>query len=726
MKLEVLPPAQPFAIPGLPMRTAQNKKSIEIVKLFFLRGPGIWTYRPVLEAWVDIGELEDFPSNTIPGLYERLSAWLPTLIEHRCGIGERGGFLQRLRDGTWPGHILEHVMIELQNLADIPTGFGKARETSRRGVYKVVVRTPDEEIGRAALYAARDLLMAAIEDRAFDVTGTVEMLRRLAAERSLGADATMIVDAAAERRIPSIRLNDGGLVQLGHGARQRRVWMGKAAQGSAIAQGIAEDRLLNRSLLSPCGVPVPEGRAVDSAEDAWEAAQDIGVPVVVKPGDSRCGCGVSVDLRTREEVEAAYALAREKSREVLVERFIPGAAHRLLIVGGRMVAAVRKEKAAGGEHVACDVTDAVHPEIAAMASLAARIVGLDIAGVDLVAQDIACPLQAQGGAIIDVDAMPDLQMHGKPAQDAARPVGHAIVDHLFAGQENGRIPLVGISGSHGRTSVARLVATLLQSQGSRVGLACGDGLYLGRRQLAQGDSTDWQSAQRLLRNPAVDAAVFEHTWHGMLAEGLGYDRCMVGIVTSLDCADVVPDYDINDAEQMQKVIRTQVDVVLPDGAAILNAADPAVVQLASLCDGEVIFFGEAADLPAIVEHRERQGRVVFIKDGQIVFATGAETTAVPLVRDDRRSGDVESMLAAAGAAWALGLSFETIRVALQAFQVESSAALTATALVKSWSQNASAQTRKVVHGNIADQGIARPESLEPANGDRSHCDMLRA
>ncbi|MEO8838468.1 MAG: cyanophycin synthetase, partial [Herbaspirillum sp.] len=289
-----------------------NNKSIEIVNITPLRGPNIWTYRPVLEAWVDIGALEDCPSNTIPGFYERLSGWLPELIEHRCGVGVRGGFLQRLKEGTWPGHILEHVMIELQNQAGMQTGFGKARSTSTRGVYKVVVRSRDERVSRSALLAARDLVMAAIEDRPFDVAGTVKALRHMVDTLCLGPSTACIVEAAAERRIPFFRLNDGNLVQFGYGARQRRIWTAETDQTSAIAESIASDKDLSKTLLRSCGVPVPEGRPATDPADAWDAACDIGVPVVVKPSDGNHGRGVSTNLSTRAAIETAWGFANKE------------------------------------------------------------------------------------------------------------------------------------------------------------------------------------------------------------------------------------------------------------------------------------------------------------------------------------------------------------------------------------------------------------------------------
>ncbi|MES2014020.1 MAG: cyanophycin synthetase [Pseudomonadota bacterium] len=715
---------------------------MEFLKILPLHGPNIWTYRPVLEVWLDIGVLEDSPSNTIPGFYERLTAWLPSLAEHRCGIGERGGFLQRVREGTWPGHILEHVTLELQSLAGMQGGFGKARSTAVRGVYKVVVRSRNEQVSRAAFAAARDLVMAAIEDRPFDVSAALVQLRDMVDSLCLGPSTACIVDAATERKIPSIRLTDGNLVQLGYGARQHRVWTAETDRTSAIAEGVSRDKDLTKRLLQACGVPVPEGRIVDNPEDAWEAAEDIGLPVVVKPTDGNHGRGVSTELMTRAEVEAAFKLADAEGSEVLVERFVRGNEHRLLVVGGRLAAAVRGESVSvvgdgsltirqlidqqintdprRGEaeefpldlllidqnpavnfeierqgftadsvlpkdisivvqrngNVAFDVTDLVHPDVAAVATLAARIVGLDIAGIDMVAEDISQPLDAQRGAIVEVNAGPGLLMHLKPAEGQARPVGKAIVDSLFAEDESGRVPVVGIAGSNGKTLVAKIVARLLHLSGKYVGLACSDGLYFDQRMVEKRDCANWAAAQKVLMNRTVEAAVIENSIATILNEGLGYDRCQVGVVTNLIPEQHFGASYIETPEQVYNVLRTQVDVVLGDGVAVLNADDALVAQMAELCDGEVIFFARDESSPVVTEHLNQGGRAVLVVADSIVLATGAEHTVlttlatIPLLGADSYGAQLECVLAAIGAACALGITPELIRAGVETFAVK--------------------------------------------------------
>jgi cyanophycin synthetase len=579
--------------------------------------------------------------------------------------------------------------------------------------------------------------MAAINDTAFDVAVTVGALQDLVDRHCLGPSTGHIVDAAIERKIPYIRLTDGNLVQLGHGAAQRRIWTAETDRTSAIAEGIASDKDLTKTLLAACGVPVPEGALVKSAEQAWEEAQDIGLPVVLKPYDGNHGRGVSLNLMTQAEVEAAYHLAARKggSKSVLVERYIAGNEHRLLVVGQKVVAAARGEslwvtgdgrstvsrlcdaqinrdprRGVGEEfplnlvvpeesgeiilelerqgmtpasvpqdgqkvliqvngNVADDVTDIMHPSVAHAAALAARVVGLDIAGIDLVAEDITRPLDEQRGAIIEVNSSPGLLAHIKPATGEPRPVGAAIVEHLFGPDENGRIPVVGVTGTLGTSLIARLVGCLVHLTGKHVGVVNGEGLYLDQRQVKAGDCMNFEAGQRLLINRTVQAAVFESNARMILTEGLAYDKCAVGVVTDMNGFEALGEFYIRDAEDMYKVVRSQVDVVLPDGAAVLNAADPAVAELAELCDGRVIFYALDGDHEILARHRAAGERVAFVRHGRIMLAEGAaETPLLELAKIKPATVQhPESLLAACAAAWALDVPAELICAGLRSF-----------------------------------------------------------
>ena len=598
-----------------------KSRDIRFLKILSIRGPNIWTYRPVLEAWVDIGELEDFPSNTLPGFVDRLCAWLPTLSEHRCSYGEEGGFVRRLQEGTWPGHILEHVTLELQNIAGTPGGFGRARETGVRGVYKVVVQAWHEEITRACLDAARELVMAAIEDTPYDIQITHARLREVAVKHLLGSNTACIVDAATakDRGIPAIRLSSDNLVQLGYGSRQRRIWAAQSDRTGAIAQGIARDPELSNRLLASCGLPVVDLDDVPSEPD-------------------------------------------QRNR------------HRLLVVGGNLVAAARM--GLNDDSASVDVTELVHPATAAAACLAARVVGLDIAGVDLLVDDIANSLSIQNGVITGVVDAPCLIAHQQMASGEARPLGRAIVDHLFANGDTGRIPVVGITGSNGATEVARWVAEFLRLGGKFTGLACGDGLFLDRRLVEKGDCGNWRCATHVLMNRAVEAAVIENSADVILGQGLAYDRCQVGVVTGIVPEQHYGRYYIEDSEYVFKIFRSQVDVVLPSGVAVLNAADPMVVEMATLCDGEVIFYAADSDLLVLLEHRAKGGRTVYVRGDDLILATvNEESVLLPLAQIPYLGGlpsveRLQTVLASVAAAWALGIAIHVIRTGAETFSNE--------------------------------------------------------
>jgi len=717
-------------------------KSIEILSVKHLRGPNMWTYYPVIEVWLDIGDLEDYPSNLIPGFYDRLLKALPSLQEHRCSYGEPGGFLKRVEEGTWPAHILEHLTLELQNLAGIPGGFGKARDGDRRGVYKVMVSANNEEVTLTALKHARDLYLALAQDTQDPVElvkDIVEKLRDLGDDLLLGPSTACIVNAAEERGIPSIRLSEGNLVQLGYGAKQRRIWTAETDNTSAISETISRDKDLTKSLLASAGVPIPEGRTVTSPEDAWDAAQDIGLPVVVKPIDGNHGRGVFINLYTQQEIEAAYAVAIEEGSEVLVERHIVGDEHRVLVVGNKVVAAAKGESVwvtGDGKHtvrelidiqinsdprrgtseelplnparidsavelelarqkltgdsiplidqkvliqsngnVAFDVTDQVHPDVASQVALAARVVGLDIAGIDLVAQDISKPMAEQNAAIVEVNAGPSLIFHLKPASGKAQPVGEEIANHLFPPGVDFRIPVVGICGEKGKTPVAEMVAHFLRLTNIYVGLSCSKGLFFGNRAIPNTNVSNWENARRTLLNRAVEAAVIENNHLSMLIEGLAYDRCQVGVVLNVDPKANFPQYAIYDEDQVFSIVRTQIDVVLPTGVGVLNADDPMVVKMAELCDGEVIFFSESSESDLMKAHLHNGGRAVLIGKQQITLKSGnLEQKNIPVPRHSESTAaspwKATNLGAAIAAAWALEIPFNVIEAGAETFVAE--------------------------------------------------------
>ncbi len=777
---------------------------MEITSVKVLRGPNQWASFPCLEAKVDLGRFEEFPSDTLPGFNDRLKGWLPTMIEHRCSVGERGGFFQRLDRGTWLGHVLEHVTLEIQTLAGSTVGFGRARETDVRGVYNVVVEYHEETFAIDCLRTAHRLIMAAVDGTAFDVQGEVNRLRGVLLDEQLGPSTRSIVEAAKAREIPARRLNSGSLVRLGYGAKQRRILASETDATGAVAESIAQDKELTRTLLAEAGVPVPEGRTVADAADAWAAAEEVGLPVVVKPRYGNQGRGVSVNLVSRADVEGAWRVAREHGDTIVVERFAPGGDYRVLVVGGRMVAAARRlPPAVVGDGVATvgqlvavvnadprrcadhagslspiplddvavavladqgltidavpsagrtvllrlsanlstggtaeDVTDLVHPEVAARAAEAARVVGLDVAGIDIVADDITRPLEAQRGVVIEVNAAPGLRMHLEPAAGMPRDVGGAIVDTLFPLADDGRIPVAAVTGTNGKTTVVRLLSHLAATGGATVGTTCTEGVWIGGRQIDTGDCSGPKSARRVLAHPAVTTAVLETARGGILREGCGFDRCDVAVVTNIAAGDHLGLDGIDTPERIAWVKGAIVAAVRKTGAAVLNAADPLVVEMKKWCKGQVVYFALDPANPLLVAHLAEGGLAATVREGWIVLCDGPRETRlahldrVPLVHKGIVPFQVENALAAAAAAWRLGVPLELVRIGLESFPASAAGSpgrfnlldLDGVSIVVDYGHNVSsleqicAALRKLPH--------SRRAAVYSAAGDRRDEDLL--
>jgi cyanophycin synthetase len=704
-------------------------------KVLALRGPNIWAHVPVLEAWVDLEGLERGDPWAIAGLAERLRAILGT------GGEGRGDELDRLRSAELAEGVLAALVELIQERAGAAVGFRMSRRFAESPVVRIAVGYQDEEVAREALEAAVALFSAAFEDRPFDLAPVVDRLRALAREVGFGPNTAPVVAAARARGIPVRRLNADSLIQLGHGVRQRRFQTAFTDRTSAIAESISNDKELTKEMLHAVGVPVPEGRSVEGPDDAWEAALDLGVPVVVKPRDADHGDGISLNLTTREQVAAAYAVAREVSSNIMVEKYAPGVHHRLLVVGGRVVAAARRDSAQvvgdgqstvahlvdrvnldpkrgddpaspfrkialdatalgvladqgytpdsvppagarvfirrnshlrdGGDNV--DVTDQVHPEVAVRALEACEVIGLDLAGLDVVAEDIGRPLEEQGGVILEVNASPWLRQHLKPWHDPPRPVGEAIVDALFPDGSDGRIPIIAVTGTSGKTTTTRLVAHILAESGKSIGMSTTDGIYIAGRRIETGDCSGPQSGRTVLLNPAVEIAVLETAQGGIIREGLAFDRCDVTVVTNLGEGDHLELRGVDTLEDLARVKRTVVEVVAPHGAAVLNASDPLVAAMAEHCPGEVIWFARRDDLALVAAHRDAGGRAVLVRGGAIVLARGSQEeeliplARVPLTHEGRVGFQVENVLAATAALWAIGLPQKAIRAGLESF-----------------------------------------------------------
>ena len=714
---------------------------------------------------LDLGAIEAWPSNRIDGFVTTLLELLPSLQNHACSLGRKGGFVERLREGTWLGHVVEHVAIELQALAGLAVNQGKTRGVKgQQGVYDILFEYAEEQVGllagRCALQLVHGLLPSELQgllgldlvtrDPApdpFEVGAVVEMLHRLERQVGLGPTTGSIVAAAKRRGVPVMRLDDQSLVQLGWGRRQQRIRASITGRTSFIGVDSASNKDLTKSLLAQAGVPVPRGAVVRSADAAVEEASRLVGPVVVKPLDGNHGRGVTTGLSDPNAIRQAFATAAAISPRVVVEQHFEGKDHRLLVVNGELVAAAERIPACvvgdgkrsiaalidqvnndprrgeghekpltrirvdaaliaflagrgldlesvpgAGETVvlratanistggaAVDCTDDVHPDNACIAVRAAATLGLDIAGIDFICPDISKSARDVGGGIVEVNAAPGFRMHLEPTKGRARPVAPAVLRMLFPEGDDGRIPIFAITGTNGKSTTARMLAHILRQEGKTVGLTTTSGVYVNSELVLKADASGPRSARLVLRDPMVEAAVFEVARGGLLREGLAFDGCDVGAVTN-----IAPDHlgvkGVETVQDLAWVKSVVVENVSDRGTSVLNADDVLTARMRRRAGGRPAFFslrGGEAMPPFLRSHIETGGLAVVREadaaGGEIVVHQDGRRRPlmrageIPATLGGLAEFNVQNALAAIAMALGAGSTLQTVRLALATF-----------------------------------------------------------
>ena len=716
---------------------------LRIARLRALRGPNVWRLAPVVACDVAAGALEPLTTADLAGFAERLIAALPSLYGHPCSRGEPGGFVERLREGTgWP-HVLEHVTIELQNLAGSSVSFGRVVESGDPGVWRVVVEYDEEQVGLESMREAHLLVQRCIAGEQPDCSGLVERLAELHRKSRLGPSTSALVEEARRRGIPVRRLNDRSLIQLGLGKHLRRLEATMSDRTSIIAVEMAQDKDLTRRVLRNIGLRVPEGAVVRSVEAAVETAHGIGYPVILKPLSANQGRGISPALHGEDDVRWAWDAAREFHPDLVVERYVEGRDHRVTVVNGRVVAVAERLPAhvigdgtlsvreliatanldprrgpghsalrsyipmdrateeylsrsgrtldtvpQPGERVtlratanlstggtSIDRTDDIHPDNVTACEMAAGIIGLDIAGLDVLTPDIGVPFHENGAVIIEVNAAPGIRMHTHPDLGVPRNVPAAILDMLYPPGARATIPVIAVTGTNGKTTTTRLIAHLFRHAGRVVGFTTTDGVYLQTRLVVAGDMTGPFGANVILSNPTVEVAVLETARGGMVRAGLGFEQCDVGIVLNV-AGDHLGLDGVHTLEQLAEVKGVIPSVVKRRGYAVLNVDDPHVVAMRELTRGDVVLFSARIDgvpSPFLLEHLEDGGTAVLIEDEMFVVRRGRLTIPIARVRDvpltigGAAGFQRENIAAAVAAAFVHGLGYEEIRAGLLSF-----------------------------------------------------------
>ena len=715
---------------------------MKVLEKRILRGPNIHSPRPCFLAVLDLEDLDDRPSNSFPGFVENLCALLPGLHDHRCSLGRRGGFVERLHEGTYPAHITEHVLIELQNMAGIDVGYGKARKVPNRPrQYTIVCSYKIEKVVVEALPVAIKIVEGLARGEKVDIQEDLDNLRYWAERHSLGPSTKAIVEAAERRGIPTFRITeDASLFQLGWGKYQKRIQATMTSNTSHIAVGIASDKELTKALLAEAGLPVPKGEVVRSADAAVAAARRLRGAVALKPFDGNQGKGVSLNLVDPEQIRSAYNLAATYRRAVLVEQFIEGQDYRVLVVGDQVIAVARRLPAhvyGDGQHTvrelvaqenynplrgeghlkpmtkikldegarqvlerqgldfdsvpeagqlvvlkenanlstggsAEDITEQIHPQNVDSCVQAARKIGLDVAGIDVVCHDIAVPLREQRGAIIEVNAAPGIRMHQHPSKGQAHDVGAAIVRSLFPSGAPSRVPIISVTGTNGKTTTTLLIGHVIQNTGHVTGVTTTEGIYIDGRLRESGDCTGYWSARTVLTSPVVEAAVLETARGGMFKRGLAFDKCDVGVVLNIH-DDHLGQHGAETLEDLARVKRLVVETAAK--ACVLNAEDPLVVAMAEhKPEGcETVYFSLDPASPVIEKHLDAGGRAVYLRRNMIMLAEGdhriplLEVERIPFTLKGRARFNVQNSLAAVAALWVSGYAHAQIVAGLNTF-----------------------------------------------------------
>ncbi len=710
-----------------------------------LAGPNIYSHHPVLLVKLDLQELAGRESREIDGFNERLLELLPGLAKHHCSRGREGGFVERLREGTYLGHIVEHVALELTALTGIPVIHGKTRYAGAEGLYHIVIEYKVEKGTRRLLTTSVDLVESLIRGERFPLGERLDEAEKYIASTEPGPSTRAIIEAAVRRGIPWKRIGEESLVQLGYGKRRRLIQAAMTERTSAVGVDIASDKELTKTLLREAGIAVPHGVLAQSEEEAVESLAEIGSPVAVKPYNSCQGKGVSLDLATAEEVEQAFRIAKQYSPKVVVEQQFAGRDYRVLVINGRVEAVCERIPAhvvgdgthkiselieianrhpdRGDDHdrpltrilvdpamiellrrrsltvnyvpqegetvylrecsnlstggTAKDVTGVVHPEVTAMCEHAARIIGLDICGIDLILENIAGPIKADNG-IIEINAVPGLRMHLSPSEGRGRDVGSAIVEMLYPDGSDGRIPIISITGTNGKTTITRMIGHVLGEAGVTVGMTTTDGIYIGGKRIVKGDTTGPRSAQMVLSDPAVEVAVLETARGGIVRGGLAFDWSDVAIISNVRLDHVGQD-GIEDLDDLLFVKSVVAERVREGGTLILNADDERLAQLiehpgVGRVKKNVVYFSMHPLHVVIRRHLDAGGRAYFYKDGWIVEAAGGRerrlvhASEIPATLGGTASFHIANAMAAAAACRAYGLRCEDVAASLVRFQ----------------------------------------------------------
>ena len=716
---------------------------MRIIDTKIFSGRNIYSHKPVIKVLVDLEELSDKTTVDFDGFNDYLLDLFPSLIEHHCGLRKHGGFVERINEGTYFAHVVEHLILELQAILGYEVFFGKTRMEESPSLYNMIIEYGNENVAVECVKQSIYIIESIIRNESIDLTNILYDLNEIKERYELGPSTKAIFDEAKKRGIPVRRLGNDSILELGYGKYSRLVQAALTDSTNSISIDISCNKQLTKQLLMESNIPVSYGDIANSMDEALEIASEIGYPVVLKPLDGNQGKGVVLNISSPEELEDNFRIPRRYSDSILVEKYIQGKDYRVLVVKDKVSAVaerrapkivgdgihtikelvsmenanelrgyghekpqtkIRLDRVAlnyleknnlteysvpevgqivklrsngnistGGSAIEC--TNNIHPYNIELAVKAAKIIGLDIAGIDIITKDISKPITDCGGAIIEVNAVPGLRMHLHPTIGNSTNVASDILDSIYPKGAPYSVPIVATTGTNGKTTTTRLIGHSLSRAGKKVGMTTSSGIYIDNKCMLKGDNTGPVSARNVLSSKEIDIALLEVARGGLVRKGLGYDVADVAILTNIGDDHIGLD-GIESVEDLAFAKSLVLEAIKPNGYSVINADDKMAEYLINRASGKLILFSQTHNNEILVKHIKEGNIALCIEEDSIYIYNNFEKTklidlnSIPITFNGTLECNVENVLAGSSALYGLGTPLDTIREGLNTFRCD--------------------------------------------------------
>ena len=714
---------------------------MKIVDTRVFKGKNIYSLKKCIKLVVDLEGYCERPSKDIEDFNDNILNMVPELYEHRCGIDEDQGFVTRLREGTYLAHILEHVIIGIQNKIGIDISYGKAREI-KEDLYYIIFQYKYEKVAIECAKLAIDIINSLIKKIPINYDDRINIIEDILKKEKMGPSTESICNYAESIGLPVMEFGQGEFHQIGYGKQGRRIEASIGCKTSCIGVDISCNKVISKEVLESQSIPVAKGYLVKNVIDLLKKGEEIGYPIVLKPQYGNQGKGVILNIKSEKELIEAYNQIQSEYKDIIIEKYHIGYDYRVLVVDYKVIAValrtppfvignglstirelIEKENdnmkrgechekslskikidneviqclksqgkslssildnnqkiyvrrnanlSTGGEAVDC--TEKICEENIRICERAARILSLDICGIDICSNDISIPLKENDGIIMEMNSAPGLRMHINPSKGKSRNVGKHIVNMLYDNNPQ-NIPVISITGTNGKTTTTRLISHTLSKMGYKVGMTSTGGIFIGDECIDKGDDTGFESAKAVLLNPEVEVAVLETARGGIIRKGLAYNEADVSVITNITEDHIGVD-GINTIEELCFVKSLVGEAVKKDGYVVLNADDKNTEKIINRIKANKIFFSKEID-SKIIKDNIKESICIFLRDDEIIVSNkGREYKIcsiydIPITLNGRLEFNIENSLAACGALVGLGIDYSMIKKGITSYELNS-------------------------------------------------------